>query len=421
MLIFRTSTLAATTPALVLWYFAATTLSADEPDPIGASLADARIAYELTMEDVRQDALKAIDKREVALRAKAKPNAKDLAETQEQIKTLGEERDAFVSSGDWPSIPASDDLKRRAKSARTSLLKAYERAQADYVKGKNDALAEAIQREHEQLLAESDVVPWGDNLLASSTNGHHIVGSPKQALDLGEIASGAYRIEIVAKRTQGSGALQLAVPLPDGGHACLVTPADASESRILLTLRESLLSADLGASRDANAPSEDAAANGQLALWTTGGEFRIDSVRVKRVFPASDEPDTPKEDRKQQRPTQQKQPKPELLPLNSEWTGARTFANGTAQKCTVKITRREGNKVVLRVNHDGYALAFHCTLKGDQLTLDSVFQVAGPGGSTRINPTGSGKVTANNITLRHSWRKLDNRNVMVEAVLNVSR
>jgi hypothetical protein len=260
MLTFRTSMPSMTLSVLMLCCFAGATASADEPDGIAAKLAEARIAYEHAMEDIREDALKAIDKREADLRAKAKPSAKGLAETQEQIKKLGEERSAFQSSGDWPSIPASDGLKRRAKTARMALLRAYERAQADYVKAKNDALAETIQREHEQLLTESDIVPWGGDLLANGSEGQRLVGPTKQTIDLGEIVSDAYRIEIVAKRTQGDGPLRIVVPLPNGEHACFRTSGSAAESRMVLTVRQSLSSADLGAVADSDVRPGNAAA-----------------------------------------------------------------------------------------------------------------------------------------------------------------
>jgi len=203
------------------------------------------------------------------------------------IGVLKSARSDFVSSGQWPSSVNINDCQTKARSARKDLAEALEKAHGAYVKAARDHAANAVMAEREQFLKESDVVPWGDNLVAGHDGEQRAIGAERRAFEPGDIVSGSYRLEIVAKRREGNGPLSLAIPVPGKKRIELKTaPGNEPELRVLLSVRESLISADLGVPRPIPTLFSADASPENLELWADQGTFEVTSIRLKPTLPA---------------------------------------------------------------------------------------------------------------------------------------
>lgn len=404
--------------ALAVMAVSSRSVQGQERDPIAAKLSDARTAYESRLESVRTRIAAAIDAREKELRLAKKP---DLAAIQE----VEQARRAFIDEGAWPDVKSAAGLRQDAAKAAAAMKKAFAAAIAEYVKREKDELAGAVEEDLRVFSLHSDIVPWRENLVSPGADWSELGGEAK-SLDLHIPRGVEYRLEVVARRTEGDGFLELDVPLPAGkALAMRSVPNAKGDVRVLLTVGEGAISADLGVERplDLEAMKE----GDLLSLRADIGRFDVRSVRVKPLVAGEPESLTPKPTRDPRKGDRTDGPPPEKnvddwLPLKGTWRGHRQNRDDkSSMACTVKISR-DGDVLVLHVDHGTRKLSFDCTLEGDRITLKGVRQTKGPHAEHR-HAGGTGRVYADHIEVTYRWY-VDTakvKNELVEGTLSVKR
>jgi hypothetical protein len=108
-------------------------------------------------------------------------------------------------------------------------------------------------------------VPWDEDLVARSSSTPRAIDATRLPIDAGASVSKAYRLRIVAQRIEGSGPLRIAIPLPDKKRVELDAHLDDTEEIcVVLSVRESLISGDLGLKRPLPAPFQEEKAPGKI-------------------------------------------------------------------------------------------------------------------------------------------------------------
>ena len=263
--------------------FAQRVAVAQSDDVTAQSLARARETYERSMEPIRDDINKAI----MAKIARAiKPGKVD---KDKQTQAEGES-DAFKASGDWPDVTNATALKNRAATAGNAMRDAYAAARAAYTKANKDALRDAVRDEADQFEKQSDIIPWKLNLIENLSTEDRTLAPGGKPLTVEMSEKGEYRFEIRAKRSGEAGTLTVEVPLVDGKR--LAIPALVGKDgnvRVLVTVREGFIGADLGVQRPVELSKAASGASTTMSLRTEGGEYSVESVRVKAVVEGAPE------------------------------------------------------------------------------------------------------------------------------------
>ncbi|MDX9911029.1 MAG: hypothetical protein RBS39_04280 [Phycisphaerales bacterium] len=352
---------------------------AQEADLIRDRLHRARDLYESDMQRLRERVLSAIDRK---LEAASRPGRVDQATIDEATT----ERAAFLTTGAMPDVSNIDALRKIEQSAREKLIAVYTRAQADYARADSTQDAERIRDEREWFDEHFDLVPWGDNQIG---NALEVRVTPEEQAFLFPPEQGDYRVEIIAQRFDGGGALSVVIDGPDArSYECEALPDPEGNVRILLTIAEDMVSADLGAVLIADTPLDEAARG--LTLKSLDASFEVSSVRYKpvqegmwRIMPDED-PVSPVEDRKQDRPVP-------ILPVGAKGEGDCIHSQrveGTV-RVAVEVLAREGNRADLKVQIPGTGETFRvtCEVRGTSVRAVNVEQTRPPRGRSPFRVT----------------------------------
>lgn len=159
----------------------------DEKDVVKEKLFAAKVTYDADIKQYRKLAGEWFDTREEAAR---KDGNKKLVD---QIKA---ERETFDESGTLPKgVPAA--VPQKAAGARKALEAAYTQAVKDYVKGKMDAEATAVEKELENFRRKEY---WSHlDHSGAAVRGDHLRVSPYTTLPTAQKHSGAVEIVVVAR------------------------------------------------------------------------------------------------------------------------------------------------------------------------------------------------------------------------------
>jgi len=369
---------------------------AEDIDEIGKTLDQTRIKYEAKMQSIRDEVVDHVEKEIKRQREKAKPDIKE-------IDGLKNAKDAFMQSGLWPSLKSIKECRIKAQNAKGELVKAMQKTQDDYLRAARDELAKALQVEREQMLKESDIAPWRENRVVGRDETQRTIEATRRAIDLGDIASKDYRLEIVAHRITGSGALSLSIPVPGKKQLELKSIAGIEpDLRVLLSVRSVVISADLGVARPipTNFKIEDAP--DKLQLWADQGQFELKSIRVRPIMEeTADEIALKKgaDPKHALRRVQEEEGPAGRLTLKSKWRGDRWNGQNPndmqgPQPSNGVITIRNGNEVELKTEKWGGGFGSEhwvFAINGDQLKLISVYVHSGaPATFTEV--TGGGTI-----------------------------
>jgi len=317
---------------------------AQSDDATAQSLAKARETYERSMETIRDDT-------EEARKAKhARASKPGKADNDKQTQAEGE-LGPFKATGAWPDVPNTTALKNRAANAAKAMREAYTAARKTYTQTNKESLCDAIRDEADQFETHSDVVWWGPNLIDKTSTEERTLAPGGKPLTVEMLVKGEYRLDIRVKRTGEAGTLTVKVPLVDGKR--LAIPALIGKDgnvRVLVTLREGFVGADLGVARPvelSKAASEESTA---IALWAEGGAFSVESVRVKAVIEGAPEvlqgqATRPKDG---DGPKRAANPNPnDRLAAGTALFGERIFDGKKRPEPAAKIESRNGNTIVL--------------------------------------------------------------------------
>ena len=202
-------------PALAFLLAVGLSLRADEKDAVKEKLFAAKKEYDAEMKAYRTAAEAWFDKREEGAR---KAGDKKLVD---QIKV---ERTAFDESGTLPKgAPAA--IPQKATAARKALEAAYTQAVKDYVKGKKDDEAAAIEKEWKELAGglTLDLLPLVDLKTHAVSgewkwSGKVLIGASTEKqgrLQLPYEPSEEYDIEVGLRRVVGKDGFSVGLALGD--------------------------------------------------------------------------------------------------------------------------------------------------------------------------------------------------------------
>jgi hypothetical protein len=384
----------------------------EDTDKTGLTLDEARARYEEKIQATRDDVLERIEKEIVRHRAKPNPEEKE-------IDDLKNAKSAFNNAGRWPSFKSIKDCQTNARIARNDLEKALERARKDYLRAARDDAAKAVKAECEQFLKESDIVPWGDNLVTGPEGEQRTIGPAHQTFEVGDLASRNHRLEIVVQRLEGNGPLTIAIPVPGKKRLEIKTiPGSDPELRVLLSVRDSLISADLGIPRPVPTNFSVDDSPGKLVLFADQGKFEVKSIRIKPILAeaavevAQKQQHSPKYNRPEgpgnvAPETSNVDPASELT-KKSNWRGGRWHGQNPValegpQPSNATVTRRDANEVELTTERWGGgtgSVHWVFTINRGQLTLMNIFV---RGGNAAIFTDVLGDGTVNGGSLQFTW------------------
>jgi len=377
--------------------FAPQVALAQSDDATAQSLAKIRETYERSMETIRDDINKAI----MAKIARASKPGK--IDNDKQTHAEGES-DALEATGAWPDVPNITTLRNRAATAGNAMRDAYAAARVAYTKANKDALRDAVRDEADQFEKQSDIVGWGPNLTEKVSTEDRTLAPGGKPLTVEMPVKGEYRLDIRAKRSGEAGTLTVEVPLVDGKR--LAIPALVGKDgnvRVLVTVREGFVGADLGVQRPVELSKAASGASTTMDLRAEGGSFSVESVRVKAVVQGvpeatQDVARTPKDRDKQKVAANPN----DRLTEGTVLVGERKTGDGKIRpEVGAKIESRIGNTIVLVTERlDGKGKLVRTIELGSNGRLSPSAMIARGGPLTNFNvTTGSGTFDGTFLTL----------------------
>lgn len=376
---------------------------AAEPDRVAEALARARADYESGMQALRDDILRGIN-------AKIDAAGRGTEGGPEKVKAAAEELREFQRSGAWPALANADALRQREAKIADHMNKAFARAMADYATAGRDGLLASVTLEADEFQSQSDLVPWRDVLAPPAAREARRIAPGAEPLSVDVGSADEYRLEILARRSGDAGVLVLEFPITGGKRfSTRATPGSSGDLRILLTVSEGMVAADLGLQRPIGLGTAEDGEARDLRLTADGGEFIIERVRTKPVLRGG---------RAEVAANQSHRDPPgrsktagggaTLLRPGASGQGDWTNERGkTPARATVTVLERDGDKVVFRVvkNATGETMRVECKLSGDRMTVKAVEQTAPPRGAPRFRvvETESGSGSIRDGTLSLSW------------------
>ena len=382
--------------------FAPRVAVAQSNDVTAQSLAKARETYERSMETIRGD----IDKAIKAKQARAsKPGKVD----NDKDKHADGESDAFKASGDWPDVTNATALKNRAATAGNAMRDAYAAARAAYIKANKDALRDAVRDEADQFEKQSDIIPWKLNLIENLSIEDRTLAPGGKPLTLELPEMGEYRFEIRAKGSGEAGTLTVEVPLLDGKR--LAIPALVGKDgnvRVLVTVREGFIGADLGVQRPVDLSKAASGASTTMDLRAEGGSFSVESVRVKAVVQGAREGTQDLARKPKDAPNQNDKPKDLLdyLPVGTKLDGRRTGTSGNPGfiSITGEVTENNGKRVVIRINDNNSTIWDYAWELRGTARVELTGLVAEESTTLRTGPSGSGTVSDSGLSSSYEFK-----------------
>lgn len=374
-------------------------------DPVAAILSQARADYETRMQGLREETLRAINKK---ADAGARPGAVDA----NLVREAGAEKDAFRRTGEWPKVGEAPALKARAAHATKEMKDAYARAIAAYTKLDDADRRDGVAAELDLFETHRDLVPWGEDLVASVAAERRTIGVGGEPVTLVARVAGEYRLDLVGKAGEDPATVEVVYPNAEGAFESVsVSAAPRMTFRLLLTIRNDAVSADLGMARPAEfseAASEPD--TGVIVATAKAGSITLTSARIKPVIDGVPDEPTPAS-APAQRPAVSGPPKSnpggrgtegDPLPVQSVWRG-RDRREGRTYSCVVRVSSRaEGGLAVLHVGHGNKAWDMDVRLKNGQFEITGVRPGNGVAAAIR-DAKGTGSVKGGDMLLSYSW------------------
>ncbi len=387
----------------------------DEVDSLLSDLAAARVRYEAEMERQRIAVREAVAKHDEGLRRNPDPAA---------IQSLKDALQQFEATGAYPSIAGVEAIAKRVRKAERALQDAYERAEKACWKQKQDSLAESLKAERERMSEEQDIVPFGDNLVALIDERKQVAGGVPCVVPINVEGRGAYRLEIVAKRVAGGGTLVITLPLPDGRRCTAHATGAVDDVRLLLSVRDELISADLGVTRPIAAAVGGEESPRSIALAARDGAFHVTSLRIKPILDAEPEQAANPDDKAAPRREAPAKPDPAAgLTKGSTWSGKRIAAGFGEIRVTATVVKRSDNDVEIKTpTVDGVGSVFWVLkVKGDRLHLTGM-RYSGNRSRSYADVSGEGKIEGDQLKFEYRCRfKTAKRNTDESGTMNLTR
>ena len=341
-------------------------------DEIEEALSAARLRYETAMENIRSKVPEEIA-RDIAQEIK-RPRPDD-----QKIGDLQRQESDFRESGKWPSPKWAKRLHDQAERAKEDLAKAMEKAKIDLTRAARYDAAKSLEAEREHFLKENDAAPWREIPTKDSSGAPLTVGATLRSFELGDQANRNYRLDVVVHRSEGGDPLTLNIPIPGGKEIELdaITKGNP-EVRVLLSVRGSLISPDLGPPRPVSSRTKEES-SGNLTLHARQGVFAIKSIRFKPIFEDVGQVAQDQQAKGARRPAEApaKNDPASQLTEKSTWSFDRWRSNNPnnpekPQAGTATVVRRNENRVTFKTTRFGGvqgSFTFELAINGGNLKI----------------------------------------------------
>lgn len=235
-------------------------------------LARSRVAYELRLEAIRQSVERQIKA--------AKDRAAKLKDNTAAVSAALAAEKEFAASGKIPEGKGEDKLAQEYAEAAADMRKAYNDARLA-ASGDSQLTAEA-----EQFWRHWDLVPWRENLINAIPSGNRTLAPGGKPLSVNLNLGGPYRLEVKGRRSGETGALKIEIPVPGKGRLEIpVTADEKGRFRVLLTVMNTTVCADLGVARPIDIGRTRAGNEAGVSIQSVDGPVALELVRAKPVVP----------------------------------------------------------------------------------------------------------------------------------------
>eukprot|EP00913_Durusdinium_trenchii_P006004 g5616.t1 len=292
-----------------------------------AKLARQRTIYERDLERLRK---------RIESQLESKKRTVQKSGTTTETDRLLAEIDAYESRGEIPDVRAADSIRRGYAKAAGDMMNAYNRARLE--PGGDELFSdEADHFEHHW-----DLTPW--RALPLPSPGEPATLTPDQPITLPNELTLPFRLEVTAEAIDDDATLAVEFQSAEGTRlAVRAAPDDRGRFRVLLTIDEDFVAADLGLTRPIDRSHAYVSDTTDIELFAKDGAVRISSARIKPVI--DDAP--PRAQVAGKAGNRSKEPEPNPLPQGSEWTGTLFGESAGARVATVKVIRSNDTSATL--------------------------------------------------------------------------
>ena len=282
----------------------------------------------------------------------------------------------FERAGAWPSGFDVKPLQERAGKAAQQLLEGYIKLIQRANRKELPELSLALKNERERFESQSDLVPWGENLVAGLPEEERRLefgGDVADRLSLKLPIADNYRVEVEARQVEPASELVFGLPMGDGSVIeRRATARGDGKIRVLASVRGVDPSFEMGIPRVQPPAGFDGAIAGALAMRAQGGAVVVESVRVKPMIEGR--PERFEASARPERFVPAKPAAPKQAPAapvadpfqvgfkwRGEWRCVWALHLGPIV-CDIIVRKREGDRVVLEILSD---VQFHLLIEGD--------------------------------------------------------
>ncbi len=363
-----------------------TTAATAQDTPRAIKILDSKAEkYEKQMESLRQRVDVAISNHKFD----------DLDDQEKQLA-------AWRSRGKSPNVKAKDRFESTYAKHVSGMLRAFGDAGKQLATSGDQTLIDHVKGRSDRFKHHVDLVPWGDNIITNDNAGIEPGSFWAIMLPMAD----NYRFEIVAKRTEGEGFLELGLPAGETSLFTLPIQPDVNgEVHLILSVMDGQPVIELGLNVTLTADVIDLELPAPGALRVFDSEWQLVSVRSKPII----EGDLPETGGMQQRmardkPRKERKTAADLMPVGSVWRG--TIQHNVKKDFDVRWVVKEvsDDTIVFQGSWLGSShLEFVFEYSGTTMTLVSMRELTKTN-ATRSSVSGGGGVRNEIFKSSFKWR-----------------
>ncbi|MFI4896406.1 MAG: hypothetical protein ACIARR_01115 [Phycisphaerales bacterium JB059] len=368
---------------LVLSFVAPPKAIAQAPTEVEAKLARQRTIYERDLERLRK---------RIESQLESKKRSVQKSGTTTETDQLLAEIDAYESRGQIPDVRAADSIRRGYAKAAEAMTKAYNKAKLE------PGGAELFTEEAEHFSSHWDLTPW--RALPLPSPDEPVTLTPDQPIALPNDVSLPFRLEVTAEAIDDDASRAVEFQSAEGTRlAVRADPDDRGRFRVLLTVDEDFVAADLGLTRPIDRSHAYVSETTIIELFARDGAVRINSARIKPVIDGA----PPRAQVAGKAGNRNKEPDPNPLPQGSEWTGTLFGESAGARVATVKVISSDDTSATLSVTDKHGTNHWLLQRQGANFVVTSVLPKKSRQGVHFKNVRGTGRVENGHLRWNGRW------------------
>ncbi len=251
--------------------------------------------------------------------------------------------DEWHSQGKVPELARTEQYQADHARLAETMRRGFDSARKQLSADGDESLGAAVEAMQERFDTHADLLAWGENIIVPS----NAVLSPGRFMYIGLETYTDYRLEVVAKRLEGDGVLELGVPGSEGTLIVFnTTPDSNNEVHLIFSAAGGVPMIELG---DPATVFDDSGRMEQQApgmLRVYGGDWLLESIRAKPLIKG----EQPGIDRRAERDAGggDKQDARDLMPVGSTWRGDVDHNHRNRFGITLKVVEVTDSIVKLR-------------------------------------------------------------------------